>query len=734
VGETAYIYRDCQIPELAEHYIVPPVLGGDDQAPVDEDLSLALIFWALDSERERGGGFIRKKDAERITQVSFLYRPVLIKKYGNSTLAFDGCGISSTQFKFGIAPSLTYLRSYLISEDWVSKPESFAAGLDRHSQEFERAHEENSYEVRGWITESNLVGQLSNLLRRSVVANSKPETLLVLVDFDEIRDSLDELDKIKRLLYSENAPLKDLKQVLNEKTAEVLAPLNEECVKIERQYNEKIDRIRPSVLESKRRYENQRMNHIQQIEARMSRKMHALRDKQDAAEAKIAAYENSEREPKGGIARQYSIRDSTRRRIRELEDEQKEQIEAVNKKYDELIEQAQNLIDSLEDEKERALEEPKRKISMVTKSANRLNRAIDQLIKDHDSIIKMEASSSIIRPAQVDADEFTLYLPTIIARFDDGKKPHSTVFSVVTMKQSKGVVGALKGLVGMKSSPLEKSDEGLTKFVASYLSNPKVSTAALIAAKQNDVLLNPSTKDSVYSGVAKLQSRGLIKQNEAVEFQEAVENYFVPMGSQVAPVQQGSLASTITEKGEKQPLMVRFVNYRGTEKWVEIDKLETLREQDQNEFASLVPSLRMATSESSRLLGFLRNLKIPHTKQYCIDQGEDWVQNQLYIVLVNSEFGNDVHRERTFNVGVMKARIDFDVRGVGVEVKIFRSMQDFDRLTKEMLNYGEKYHEIIIPYINAGGMSNEQLEAELRLLSKHYPQIKGYFALNCNDL
>jgi len=37
-------------------------------------------------------------------------------------------------------------------------------------------------------------------------------------------------------------------------------------------------------------------------------------------------------------------------------------------------------------------------------------------------------------------------------------------------------------------------------------------------------------------------------------------------------------------------------------------------------------------------------------------------------------------------------------------------MQDFDWLTKEMLNYGEEYSSILIPYINAGGCQTNNLK------------------------
>ena len=717
---------------MKDCYIIPPVLD-DSKAPLDHEISLALMLWAIENEREKGGGFIIRKDAEKVTQVSLLYRPIIIKKYGDFTLAFDGYGVSLTQFKFGVAPSLTYLRSYLLSDDWTSKPESFAVGLDRHAQDFEMAHEENTYDVRGWITEPKLVGALTALLNQSIASDSKPEILLQFLDFNGVSSSLDALDKIKRLLFSENTSLHDLKQVLNEKVSEVIDLLNKECSKIEKEYDDKINKITPSVLENKQKYENQRMNINQQIEARMSKKLHDLKNKLDEAVAKIDSYERSGRQPKGGIEKQYSIRNSMQHRIKELEFEKKRQTTAADKKYDALIKQEQERIDSLEAQRDQALEQPRNKIQRVTDSANRLDKAIDQLIEDHNSIVRMEASSSVIHPAQLGVDEFTLYLPTIVVQFDNGKRPRSTVFSAMTLKQSKGVVGALKEFLGTKSLPLEKADEYLAKFVASFMENPKVRTAALSIARHNNLLLDPPTKESAYSGISKLRARDLISQKEAVELQKAIEGYFVPTGMEGPSIQEGDFAVKVEEKEQRQPLVVRFVNYQGKEKLVGIEELEVLREQDQDEFNRQGLAMKDMIGEYNRLLTYLKGLKIPHTKQYCIDHKENWVQNQLYMALVNSEFQHDVRKERVFQVGEIEARIDFDVGGVGVEVKIFRSTQDFDRLAKEMLNYGEEYSSILIPYINAGGMSNEQLEAELKLLSKHYHQIKGYFPLNYSE-
>ncbi len=722
---------------MVNSYTIPLVFAKDGKTQVDEDLSLALIFWSLEYEREKGGGFLRKKKAENITQVSFLHHPILITKYGNATVAFDACGIQSTRFKYGIAPSLTHLPSFLRSNIWTSRPESYAGGLGRHSEEFERAHKENPHEVRAWITDPELLKGLNELLNVSIASDARSDTLPQLIDFTEASNSLAELDKRKHLLNSEIAPLKDIKQELDKKTSEVLAPLKRECSLIEDRYNKEIDRIRPSVLERKEKFENKRMNQRQQIEARFSGRLHDLRNRRDAAAAKIDAHDpHTGREPRGGIDKQYSIKENADRRIRELEREQEERIATVDEKYDVLIEEQQGRIDSLEDQKEANLEEPRGKMKFVNDATDRLTNAIEGLIEDHNSIIGMGSTSSIIRPAEIDIKKFIVYLPTIISRFEDGAKSRTIILTARALKYGKGFFGSLKGLVGLKATPLEEANESLTTFITSVAENPKVSKAISFTARQYDVLRDPKTKNLAISGMGKMQAQGWIKEKEIIEFRKAFDEHFVPSDSaDFSPREEKWSINPNDQTQQEPPQSVRFVSYKGVETQVEIGKLEILRKEDQEEFNKDVSSTNYTTSNSARLIEFLRGLKLPDSKSYCINHGEVWVQHQLYTLLANSEF-RGARRERSFRVGetgAIGARIDFDVGGVGIEVKIFRSPQDFQRLTNEMLTYRGNYGEIIIPYINAGGLSNEELEERFKLLSQHYPEVKGYFPLNCGE-
>jgi hypothetical protein len=237
----------------------------------------------------------------------------------------------------------------------------------------------------------------------------------------------------------------------------------------------------------------------------------------------------------------------------------------------------------------------------------------------------------------------------------------------------------------------------------------------------------------VASGIAKMQGLGWLKPKEAAEFQKSIEENFVSSGTVSMPVEKEVVPITETDESMSSLPLVRFINYNGIETQVQLGRLEELRRADTEEFNKGAPGMRSATSESVRLLRYLKSIRIPHNRQYCIEKKEDWVQNQLYIMLANSEFRGRVHKERKFSAKDVESRIDFDVSGIGIEVKIFRTVEDFQRLSDEMVRYTREYGEIFIPYINAG-FTDERLNSEFRFLTEKFGEIKGYFELNCSDI
>lgn len=719
---------------MGTFYKTPIILGTASENQVEKDLTLALISWYLESEREKGGGLLKKKHPERITHMSFLYRPILITNYADALQAFDCCGTSSTWVSYSIAPSLTHPLYFLISDNWDIKPDSYAEALNNQSKVFEEVHEKYRFQVKGWISDSLVLKEIMGLLRFSAESDIVTDTLPQVLDSSKIRDTLSDLDKIKKIVRNEIVPLIDMKRKFKEKTAEVLVPIKNECAKIEERFNREIDKIRPLVIANKEKIERNRIKQRDAILTRFSGRIHDLQNKRDSAEAKISTYHYSNREPRGGIQNQYSIRDSANRRIRELRRQQEDEMDTVNETYDKLIQEEEYKVEVIKERMRQYLVEPERKIDTVNKSTDRLIRAFDALISNHQSVASKGSTSKLLRPDHIDKNEFLLYLPIILCAFSDGTKSRMKILSCMSLKEGKGLLGGIKELVGMKFMPVEKPSETFANFMEAVGKDPAIQGVLNILMREFNLLHDPSTKNLISLGIEKMLIRGWIKEKEAKEFRTTIKQHFIASD---LPHLEGEkqIVAEIPEIGETIPL-IKFVNYRGLETQVEFDKLETLGEKDHDQYDREAFQLEKSSRKSQLLLGYLQNLKFPYSKEECVKEGETWVQQMLYFSLTNSEFRDWVQRERSFTVGdtgTIGSRIDFDVRGVGIEVKIFRSPQDMHRLTNEMLRYREQYQEIIVPYINAGGVSNERLEEELKLLSVHYPEIKGYFPLNCKD-
>lgn len=716
-----------------ELYALPLVFGRTSNALIDPDLSMTLVFWAVESSREKGGGIFRRKEPELVRQIAFLYRPILVSNYRGTQVAFDGCRIVSTKFRYGIAPSLTNLRSYLISDAWEAKPESYAGGLDLQSRDFELAHEQHTYAVPGWITDGQMLGELGDLLEQATPSQPRLDALPQLVTYESVKRSFEELDELKRLLSKEIGPLKGLELELNERTIEVLAPLKEEYARIEHSYDKRVNEIRPSVVANKRKLEDQRADRREQIQRPIDEQLHDLKGRLSDAKSKIAAYEYDETMPRGGIEKQYSLKDNLKARIKELEEERNSRIALLDEKYNRLVEEEQDRIDSLERAKQNDLKDPTAKIERVRGATNRLVNAIRGLAKNHESIVSLGINTNLVLPKQIGTIEFVAYLPVVLVEFEAESKNRTDVFSTSVMKDRQSFGDNLRGLVGMKKSPLERKDSilGLARLALSVVEDQKLSRIALVSAKRFNALRDPATQGLLTSGISKLQGLGWMKPKEAIEFHQSIQNYFVPSHSDSVETPETPMVQE--DAVPMNSPSVRFVSHTGLETFVALGKLEELRKSDEEDFKKGVAGMKSAIGESVRLLRYLKSIRIPHNKKYCVDKKEDWVQNQLYLMLANSEFRARVHRERTFTVKEIEARIDFDVAGIGIEVKIFRSHQDFQRLATEMLHYTKEYSEILIPYINVE-FSDDRLNSEFRFLTEQHKEIKGFFELNCSDI
>ena len=715
-----YIIHPANLTGMEERFSVPLVIAKDSRNPIESDLTQALVFWSLEDEREKGGGLFRKKEPERITQVSFLSRQILFTKYGKSIAVFDGCGIHSTQATFGFYPGLTHLGTFLISNNWTSKTDSYIEGLDRHSQSFEQARNEHSQGIQGWITDPVLIHDLSLMLRVAHPSEPRSDALPLLVDFAKAKAELESLDKIKHLVRSELTPLLDMKQKLKEKTSEILVPLKKECSFIEEKFNREIDRIRPEVLSTKERLESEKLEQRRKIEARFSGRLHDLQNRRDAAQSKIDAYEYSDREPKGGIDKQRSIKRNSEHRIEELESEQETQTSEVDEKYKRLASEQDERIDSIERRKQDALREPKNKIQKVEKATNRLTSAIDGLLQDHENFLSLGASSELQIPESMSANEFILYLPFVQARFDNGREQRTRILVPSSLKESKGILGGIKSIMRMKTMPLEQEWEAIAPFNESLNMDSNSTRVLSVVARRNDFLSNHEVSSLLSSGITKLQSRGWISEKDATEFGKVLKEYYVQSEPPIALSSSELTPSRELQEREPEPRQpVRFVNYLGEEKLVAMDELEAARKEDETQFAlgvqKLISEQRRKDNESSLLNSVVEAIQeFKPSRRY---HNEFPYQAELQGWLKSRFPGSKIE------IQTGASRPDIVIENIAIEVKGPTDNRALETLTSKCLKYSGYYDTIVMALFEPVFSESNFREIEAGI-KRHFPHVR----------
>lgn len=505
----------------------------------------------------------------------------------------------------------------------------------------------------------------------------------------------------------------------SERTSDVLAPLEKECAGIEERYNREIERIRPSVLQNKEQYENERMKHHHQIERGFSGRLHDLRNRRDAAASKIRAYNYSSRQPKGGIAKQRSIKDNAERRIKDLEGEQAEQLGLVDEKYDTLIQEQQSRIDAVEEEKQATLKEPKRKMHAVSEATRSLVKAIDNLIDEHNSVISIGSDSGISRPTNIGANDFVIYLPTIVCIFDNGIESRVKILTTNTLKGGKGLIGSLKGLVGFKYAPFEQHDDSsLFEFVAAMEKDTEALKTIQIGATRYNTLANPETRRVWTSGVAKMQARGLIGEKDAKAFLEALDKHFIPKLHSLDETKSVVPIHTI-QPTNKPPSLVRFIDYKGRERLVTIDELESIRREDEREFSlgaqALIEEQKKKEEQDSLLNYIVQTIEeFKPSRRYHNEfpyqaELQGWLKSRFPTSKIEMQTG--------------ASRPDIVIEDIAIEVKGPTDNRALETLTTKCLKYSQYYDKVILvlfePVFSESNFREIQSGVE-----RHFPHVR----------
>lgn len=186
---------------------------------ISNGMETGLLLSLVESQREKGGGFLRKKDAENISYVSKLYWPLFLIKRSdrNKYVVFDMLGIFDQTFEYKTLPEISRIAdelqrntpSQVQSEEYSALVKSYETSLKDFAGSVQTtltgcfAHEDLLKDLMNYLYSVDNVAELEDTLvipphlsveqlekNMSSLLELKEKSLEDIESFGEMRDTV----------------------------------------------------------------------------------------------------------------------------------------------------------------------------------------------------------------------------------------------------------------------------------------------------------------------------------------------------------------------------------------------------------------------------------------------------------------------------------------------------------------------------------------------------------------
>jgi hypothetical protein len=202
------------------------------------------IFCLSELNREKGGGFIKKKPSEKTIFITKVYYPFWHASYTNLNVIIDGLNIASHSI---IYPTISDVNTFKndLNEEFATR-QVYSTFLSNHLGYFQELNGEKTINIDGFIVDLDFVKEFTDYLTEATPQTEVVDGILI----SPANDEEAVVEKIKRLTDSHNQFRFTLEQldenikILNTKTQFFLAALNDEIADIDRKYSGQIQKAK----------------------------------------------------------------------------------------------------------------------------------------------------------------------------------------------------------------------------------------------------------------------------------------------------------------------------------------------------------------------------------------------------------------------------------------------------------------------------------------------------------
>ncbi len=531
-------------------FVVP---AEDRKEAFTDEMEAAAVFCLAESDRDKGGGVIFKKGPEELAFIAEAYYPLWLVPWMRKTLFFDGFGLTAHTLCYEVLPDI----QVFVNEAKGSSEtrEAFSAFLSEHVNYFQDFASRDEKTLEGLITSSEFIQDLVSYLPKAEEIRRESLTdkmiLSPTINEDEIASSLQELASLRTALTRDIESLHQAMKLVSELTEKHVKALSLEVKATKKEFDKKIEAVRPSVMEEIGRIRGKHDKEIVDVSRRFEQQLQALHHERVKAEQKCrrlsAEIDRCEAKRKackirGDEAGELQWKQEIEERKAELSMLEKD-IEDWDKKIEEANAAKTLQISKLRTEYDAKVEAAKKSLREVEASREAEVRLIEQEIEKLEELSStiVDQIHKLLELKRAALKEFEgigiaekrmgntlVYLPLYIACYQVELKKRYVVYapSIVggmgVLTRLKGIFGAakIKSLLQQRSKSITNLLNQLTTLISrSPVFEKEIDDAGIRA----NILRTKESRLKIEKGLGELRNEGWLSESELQAFSEALK-------------------------------------------------------------------------------------------------------------------------------------------------------------------------------------------------------------------
>lgn len=508
------------------------------ETAISDGMETGLILSLVESRREKGGGFLRKKDAENVSYVSKLYWPLFLIRRAdkNKHVVFDMLGIFDQTFEYKTVPDISSIiadlqsnaPSHAQSEEYIALLKSYENSLKDFAGSVQTT-------LTGCFAHEDLLKDLMNYLHSIDDITELQDTSVIPphLSVEQVEKNIDLMLDLKKKSLEDIESFHKIGNTVSSVSTEWSIHLTEKQSETIAYFNRKIEEIRPEVESKVAEYRSRMNAEIQSVELRFSPLISNL-------QAEVARWKREEDMYKRLGETHARQRDSVRKAKKESENqlhrterEYHNEVETTKRHYLGLIESELDRIRSLEKRRDSAVKELQKEKDEIKKRTEKVRERIEKLIQRKNGFIGAidEVGCELSDDTLLDSEKSFLYLPVYVAQFQTDSKTRHYVCPPMVIREEKKTADKLKGFFGGVTLPVEPRTKRFDKIFKNRIEKSIAEDTTLqreISEKcvQCNILVQSGTKEKYLNALKELKASGWIKDKHYSELSSAFKTQF----------------------------------------------------------------------------------------------------------------------------------------------------------------------------------------------------------------